>query len=128
MTMYKDYNQHARDMLMYFLELYFPDPDHLVVPHQPLGYLTDISDFKGLFKKGMPYKEAHAILNQNIRKLGENIPPLFNSYMNISPSMKTFGTAENNEFGSVEETGILVTIADIYPSKTERHISSYKKK
>lgn len=76
----------------------------------------------------MPYKEAHAILNQNIRKLGENIPPLFNSYMNISPSMKTFGTSDNHDFGSVEETGILVTIADIYPSKKERHIVSYKKK
>jgi hypothetical protein len=40
--------------------------------------------------------------------------------------MKTFGTAINHEFGDVEETGILVTIADIYPEKKERHISSYK--
>jgi hypothetical protein len=125
MTMYKDYNQKARDMLMYFLELYFPDPEELVVPIKPLGYQTDISEFKTLFKKDLPYKEAHAILNQNIRKLGENIPPLFNSYMNISPSMKTFGAADNLDFGGVEETGILVTIADIYPSKTERHITSY---
>ncbi|MBI3501732.1 MAG: GNAT family N-acetyltransferase [Bacteroidetes bacterium] len=128
MTMYKDYNQHARDMLLYFLDLYFPDKEKIVVPKHPLGYLTDISEFKSLFKKDMPYKEAHAILNQSIRKLGENIPPLFNSYMNISPSMKTFGTADNHDFGSVEETGILVTIADIYPSKKERHIVSYKKK
>jgi hypothetical protein len=125
MTMYKDYNQKARDMLLYFLELYFPDPEKLVVPIKPLGYQTDISEFKTLLKKDLPYKEAHAILNQNIRKLGENIPPLFNSYMNISPSMKTFGVANNLDFGGVEETGILVTIADIYPSKTERHIISY---
>ena len=76
----------------------------------------------------MPYKEAHTILNQHVRKLGENIPPLFNSYMNLSPTMKTFGTALNTEFGGVEETGIMVTIADIYPSKAERHIVSYKKK
>ena len=74
----------------------------------------------------MPYKEAHSILNHHVRKLGENIPPLFNSYMNLSPTMKTFGTALNTEFGGVEETGIMVTIADIYPSKTERHITSYK--
>lgn len=135
MTMYKNYNKHARNMLLYFLELYFPDKEKLVMPFQPLGYETDppteasaqagISEFKSLFKKDMPYKEAHALLNQSIRKLGENIPPLFNSYMNISPSMKTFGTADNLDFGSVEETGILVTIADIYPSKKERHIVSY---
>ena len=133
MTMYKNYNQHARDMLLYFLDLYFPDIDKLVTPKHPLGYLTDISvpidiGIKSLFKKEMPYKDAHAILNQSIRKLGENIPPLFNSYMNISPSMKTFGTADNHDFGSVEETGILVTINDIYPSKKERHIISYQKR
>jgi hypothetical protein len=37
--------------------------------------------------------------------------------------MKTFGTAENVEFGNVEETGILITIDDIYPDKTERHMA-----
>jgi len=77
--------------------------------------------------KGLPYKEGHHILNKNVRALGENIPPLVNSYMNISPSMKTFGTSMNSHFGDVEETGILVTIADMYESKTERHIKSYKK-
>jgi len=128
MTMYKNYNRQARDMILYFLDVYFPDAEKLVVPFHPLPIETDISELKSLLKKGMPYKEGYTILNQNVRKLGENIPPMFNSYMNISPSMKTFGAADNHDFGSVEETGILVTIADIYPSKTERHIISYKKK
>jgi hypothetical protein len=128
MTMYKNFNRQARDMILYFLDVYFPDTEKLVVPFHPLPYETDISEFKPLLKKGMPYKEGYAVLNQHVRKLGENIPPMFNSYMNISPSMKTFGAADNHDFGSVEETGILVTIADIYPSKTERHIVSYIKK
>jgi hypothetical protein len=46
--------------------------------------------------------------------------------MNISPSMLTFGTALNDTFGDVEETGILVTISDIYDIKKERHLHSYK--
>jgi hypothetical protein len=41
--------------------------------------------------------------------------------------MKSFGTAINAHFGDVEETGILVTIADIYESKKERHVASYKR-
>jgi hypothetical protein len=127
MTMYNDFKAEARDMILYFLEQYFPDSEQLARPLHPLGSKTDISTFKSLLKKGMPYKEAHAILNQSVRRLGENIPPLFNSYMNTSPTMKTFGTAGNHDFGGVEETGILVTIADIYPSKKERHIRSYKK-
>ena len=127
-TMYMNFNRQPRDMILYFMSFYFYDKEKLVSPHKPLGYETDISEFKTLLKKDMPYKEAHAILNHHVRMLGENIPPLFNSYMNLSPTMKTFGTALNTEFGGVEETGIMVTIADIYPSKTERHIVSYKKK
>jgi len=50
-----------------------------------------------------------------------------NAYMNLSPTMKTFGTAINDHFGEVEETGILVTLADIYDTKKERHINTYKK-
>jgi hypothetical protein len=41
--------------------------------------------------------------------------------------MKTFGTSMNSHFGEVEETGILVTIADIYDTKKERHLATYKK-
>ena len=39
--------------------------------------------------------------------------------------MKVFGTAINDEFGDVEETGILITVKDIYPEKRERHILTY---
>ena len=48
--------------------------------------------------------------------------------MNVSPTMKSFGTALNDHFGDVEETGILVTIADIYETKKERHVNTYLKK
>ena len=41
--------------------------------------------------------------------------------------MKVFGTAVNEHFGNVEETGILVTNSDIHENKRIRHISSYKK-
>ena len=77
--------------------------------------------------KGLDYKEGHKVLHQEVKALGENIPPLINSYMSLSATMKTFGTAINDHFGDVEETGIIVTIADIFPSKKERHVNTYKK-
>ena len=40
--------------------------------------------------------------------------------------MKSFGTAMNYKFGEVEETGILITIDDIYEAKKERHVDSLK--
>ena len=67
----------------------------------------------------------YKILSRNVRELGENIPPLVNAYMSLSPSMKNFGTAINPGFGGVEETAILIKIADVYEAKKARHITSY---
>lgn len=125
-TMYLDFNKEARDMILYFMTHYFPDKENLVRPHKPLGLYTDISGFKRSLE-GLDYKEGHKVLNQKVRALGENIPPLVNAYMNLSSTMKMFGTSLNDHFGEVEETGIMVTIADIYETKKERHLASYKK-
>lgn len=125
-TMYPHYNREARDLLIYFMHHYFPDPERLVWPIKPFGYAGDIHAFEGVFD-GLEYKEGYRILNSRVRALGENIPPLINTYMNLSSTMKTFGTAINDEFGTVEETGIMITIADIFESKKERHISTYER-
>jgi hypothetical protein len=126
-TMYLDFNQEARDMILYFLQSFFPDKENLMRPFNPMPLHTAEEKLSSIFK-GLDYKEAFKALNTNVRALGENIPPLVNIYMNLSPSMKTFGTALNKSFGAVEETGILVTIGDIYEAKKERHISTYIKK
>ncbi len=125
-TMYPDFNPIARDMIHFFINLYFEDKDNLVRPIHPLYYKTDVSHFSGMFG-GANYKEDHTILTRNVRALGEHIPPLVNAYMNLSSTMKCFGTSINSHFGEVEETGILVSIDDIYDTKKERHISSYLK-
>lgn len=123
-TMYTDFNVKARDYILAFMKHYFPDPDKLVYPIHSITYKTDVTDFLNQLKN-LNYKEGHAILNKHVRALGENIPPLVNAYMSLSPTMKSFGTAINPTFGGVEETGILVTIQDVYDSKKERHFTSY---
>ena len=125
-TMYPHYNRDARDLLIYFMHHYFPDRQQLVRPIRPLEYFGDITSFKGMFD-GLDYKEGYKLLNGRVRALGENIPPLINTYMNLSSTMMTFGTAINDEFGTVEETGIMITIDDIFESKKERHISTYER-
>ncbi|MCL2501726.1 MAG: GNAT family N-acetyltransferase [Bacteroidales bacterium] len=125
-TMYTSYNIGARNLLLNFLHKYFPDPDALVVPHYPLDCDGNNPYYSLLFNTG-DYKEDYKILSREIRALGENIPPLINSYMNLSPSMRMFGTTTNHHFGGVEETGILVSINDIYPEKIDRHIAPIKK-
>lgn len=119
-TMYGDYNVDARNKLLYFLNKYFPDRDHLVDPIYPIRLNIDTGAMERLFVGG-DYAEDYKILVREVRRMQENIPPLINSYMSISPSMRVFGTVVNPDFGDVEETGILITISDIYPKKSERH-------
>ena len=45
--------------------------------------------------------------------------------MNLSPTMKLFGTAINYGFGEVEETGILIAVDEILEEKRIRHIDSF---
>ncbi len=125
-TMYSSYNVRARNTLLYFLKKYFSDPEELIVPISPLKYDSGNSYCKELFDT-TDYHEAYRILSKEVRSLGENIPPLINSYMNLSPTMKVFGTAINDGFGGVEETGIMINISDIYPDKIERYISPLKR-
>ncbi len=125
-TMYTHFNREARDLILCFMHHYFPDKEGLINVDNPIPITHDTSDFiKSL--QGLEYKEGHHLLNARVRELGENIPPLFNSYMNTSPTMKTFPTCINTHFGDVEETGIMVTIKDIYESKKDRHVSSFLK-
>lgn len=125
-TMYTHYNAEARDLLMLFMEYYFHDSENLVKPIKPIGFKTDVTKYKGMFD-GKPYKEGYKLLNGKIRELGENIPPLVNTYMNLSPTMKAFGTTMNEEFGEVEETGILITLDDIFSSKKDRHMKTFER-
>ena len=124
MTMYPSYIRKGRDMILYFLKKYFDDKEKLIIPMKPLIIETDEQELKTLFCKNS-FKEDYRILNREIRKLGYNIPPLVNAYMGLSPTMKLFGTAINYGFGDVEETGILISIDEIFEEKKKRHIDSF---
>lgn len=124
MTMYPSYNRFGRDMILYFLKKHFNDKDKLITPMQPLLIETDEKVLEKLFCHDT-FKEDYKVLNTEVRKLGYNIPPLVNAYMSLSPTMRMFGTAINDGFGDVEETGILIAVDEILEEKRVRHIESY---
>ena len=124
MTMYPSYNRYGRDMILYFLKKHFEDKDRLIVPIHPLQLEADTEELRKLFVYE-DFKEDYKILNSEVRKLGYNIPPLVNAYMGLSPTMKMFGTAINDEFGDVEETGILIAVDEIREEKRRRHIETF---
>lgn len=123
-TMYPSYGEECRDILLGFLHKYFKDDQNLVWPLEELPSKAKSEKIQNMFK-GDNFRSDYKILNQTIRAFGQNIPPLVNAYMSLSPTMKVFGTAVNYEFGEVEETGILLKISDIFEEKKRRHIHSF---
>lgn len=121
-TMYPSFNREARDFLLHFMHHYFPDNEKLMRPYHPLVPEYDNAMVEEQLR-GLDFKDGFKVLNSYVRARGENVPPLVNIYMHLSPTMKTFGTAVNPDFGGVEETGILVSIHDIYDEKKDRHVN-----
>ena len=126
-TMYPQMNRRAKDLILYFYQKHFPDPEGLVWPYTPLKIESDFNELHELFN-GRNYKEDYQILVRSVRALGCTVPAMINAYMNLTPTMRSFGTAMNTEFGNTDETGILVTLRDIVPDKRKRYIESYDTK
>jgi hypothetical protein len=121
-TMYPSFPQKARDLILYFMRKYCPDAEGLMQPHESLSLTSSTEELAAIFV-GENFKSDYKILSRLVRDHEETIPPLVNAYMKLSPTMKSFGTAINYQFGNVEETGILITIADIYEQQRERHLN-----
>jgi hypothetical protein len=124
-SIYTSMNKLARDLILYFLHKNFPDHEELVSPINPVSYHHEIEKIESYFK-GKNLRENLSILSKKVRALNENIPPLINTYINTSPSMKTFGTVYNPFFANMEDTGILISIKDIYEEKKNRYITTFR--
>ncbi|MEQ6168101.1 GNAT family N-acetyltransferase [Ekhidna sp. MALMAid0563] len=122
-TMYTSYNTEARNILLSFMAHYFPNRLGLCEPKKELFAGFDDALFKKHFDKDLSYQDGFKLLHKLLKERGEFIPPLINIYMSLSDTMMTFGTAQNPDFGDVEETAILVTIEDIHQEVIDRHVN-----
>lgn len=125
-TMYLSYDKLARDYILFFMNKYFADAECLVSPKERLDYHHDKDELSSVFV-GNSFEEDYKILSKKVRERNCTIPPLVNSYIQLSRTMKVFGTSLNKGFGAVEETGILVNVNDIDSSKRDRYVLSYQK-
>ncbi len=125
-TWYPSYIRRGRDMILYFLRKHFGDKEGLVIPKKPIEIETDPAELEKIFCNDN-FKDDYKVLRAHIHDLGYSIPPLVNAYMNLSPTMRMFGTAINYGFGDVEETGILIAVDEILEEKRMRHIESFVK-
>ena len=125
MTIYRQYPTPAREMIQVFLNKWFGAARFRRVK------LVKPARIKWPFKyarllKGKTFKEDYRILKAYVSEYGVSIPPLVNSYMNLSPYMQYFGTGINDEFGDIYDSGILIPFKDMAEDKINRHVKTVK--
>lgn len=123
-TMYSNYDPVCRNLILKFMDIYFRDKDQLVTPITPLPIDIAPEIVESIFSSQNIERDYRA-LKKAVRGRGINIPPLFSAYIALSPELRMLGTAVNEEFGYVEETGILIAIEHILDEKKQRHIDSF---
>ncbi len=126
MSIYPSFDKSAFKLINHFLSKHFPDPEGLISPKNPIDINADGRILDLLFKDE-EFKSDYRNLKNAIRQLGTTIPPLVNTYMNTSPTMKIFGSCINDEFGNLIETGLMVSFNEMYPEKRDRHAEPYLK-
>ncbi len=119
-TMYTTFNEEARNAILHFMHRYFPDRENLMQAYEPLKFDIETPYLRDIFTN-KDFNEGYKILVNEVRQHNETVPPLFSAYMSLSSTMRTFDSFLNTDFGEVEETGILITIPDIYPDKRLRY-------
>lgn len=126
-TIYNSMDQQARDMILYFYQKYFTDPEGLMWPYEPTRIGMDYNQLVNLFC-GRNYKEDYQILLHSVRERGCTVPALVNAYMKLSTTMRYFGTCRDHSLPGTLSVGILVTLSDLNESARARHMDTYTTK
>jgi hypothetical protein len=124
-TIYNNFPLNARELIYEYIARYFPDNDNLITPHIPVMVSQKN---KTLAKKLFVEKDGahnYKVLQKAVRAEGETIPSMFHAYIGLTDTMRVFGSIFDADFGSVYETGIMITMDDLLETKKMRYIVPY---
>lgn len=124
-TIYSGYPAAARELIYEYMFRYFPDTDELISPKKPVEVSVTGKKIASDLFEGHDAAYNYKLLQKAVRNEGETIPPMFNAYIGLTDTMRMFGSIIDPDFGSVYETGMMVTMADLLETKKKRYIEPY---
>jgi len=125
-TIYEHYPIMARELIYEYMNRYFPDPDKMIWPKDQIHLSKKANLYAKELFSGSDSASDFKALQKAIRNEGEIIPPMFNAYIGLTHTMRFFGSIFDPDFGSVYESGIMITIADLLETKRKRYIEPYR--
>lgn len=124
-TIYKDFPKRSRELIYAYMDKHFPDNDGLIIPKKPIIISAATKKLaESILTEAKP-ADDYKLLIKGVRHQGENVPAMFNAYIGLTDTMRFFGTILDHDFGSVYETGIMVTMDDLLETKRQRYIQPY---
>ena len=124
-TIYSSSPDMSRKAMIYYLDKSFGDRERMLTSKRPETFTEqEIEFFESMFTSDS-YMENYKKLNEYVKSLGDSVPPLIHSYIGLSPTMKTFGTTFDPDFGDCYDTAMMITVKDMYPEKYNRYIGSF---
>ena len=124
-TIYEQYPLTARELIYEYMYRYFPDPDKMIVPKNPIHVSLTSEKLAIKIFENDNLSGDFKILQKAIRHEGETIPPMFNAYIGLTDTMRFFGSIFDPDFGRVYESGIMITMDDLLETKRKRYIEPY---
>jgi hypothetical protein len=124
-TIYHNYPIKARELIYEYLSKHFPDNDGLIIPKVPIHASDEIQELAKTVFTEEKSSDDYKLLIKAVRNEGENVPAMFNAYIGLTDTMRFFGTILDHDFGSVYETGIMVTMDDLLETKKQRYVQPY---
>jgi len=124
-TIYEHYPVKARELIYEYMYRYFPDPDCMINPKTIIHTKPENRLLAKELFAGDDISGDYKVLQKAIRHEGESIPSMFSAYIGLSDTMRFFGSIFDPDFGSVYESGIMITMADLLETKRKRYIDSY---
>jgi hypothetical protein len=121
LTIPANYDTVARYLLLWILNHYFRDKYKLIDPAKQVN-IPNVMKVSGNFLLKNDFERDFKLIAQYIRNLGYSVPPLVTAYTGLASKITTFGTTINPELNNSYETGLMIDIKDVYPSKMERYV------
>ena len=124
-TIYEHYPLVARELIYEYMHRYFPDPDSMISPKNPIHVSEKTNKLAKEIFVHNDLSSDYKALQKAIRVEGETIPSMFSAYIGLTHTMRFFGSIYDPDFGSVYETGIMITMKDLLEAKRKRYIEPY---
>ncbi|MCZ2721299.1 lysophospholipid acyltransferase family protein [Marinomonas sp. 15G1-11] len=118
-----NYPQLAKDLIVHFYSLYFPDPDALAVSFTPYQIALENKDYVSALFTGARYEEDFRILKEQLSHLNVSVPTLYKQYSELCEhnGVRFLDFGVDADFGFCIDGLVLVDLQKVKELKNNRY-------